>query len=131
MRVIAHWFAITSSLVVFGLMPLAASATQKTITLTNTGAIPTAMGVAELTIRHAESLDVSADGLSPFAVYLVKVDGKLVGALNTDGTGSVDAAWSTDAQGKVLALPSSVPAFMHLIEVMNESGAVVLTGMFQ
>ena len=132
MKRIMHWIVIVSSWAVVALAPIEANATQKTLTLTSTGVIVTAAGVADMTIGHEQSLDVAVSGLSPFAVYLVKADGKLVGALNTDETGTVDGSWSTHSHGKVLSLPSSVTlSTSKLIEVTNDAGTLVLTGMFQ
>ena len=129
MKRIVLWLVIVSSWVVAGLMPIEASATQTTLTLTSSGVITTASGVAQVTIRRGESVEVSVSGLSPFAAYLVKADGKLVGALNTDETGTVDSSWSTASHGKVLSLPSSVTlSTSKLIEVVNEVGTVLLSG---
>jgi hypothetical protein len=112
-------------------MPAEAGRTRQTITLTSTGVEGSASGTAEIIVGRASSLDVSVGGLTPLSVYLVKVDGKLVGALNTDETGAADSSWSTAAHGRVLPLPSSVTlSTAHSIEVANEAGAIVLTGTF-
>jgi hypothetical protein len=62
------------------------------------------------------------------------VEGKLVGALNTDATGVARlklTSSSTLSDGN-LALPLSVQPLSnaHLIEVLNETGAAVLTVTF-
>jgi hypothetical protein len=66
------------------------------------------------------------------AVYFVRADSNLLGALNTDATGAVDSSWSTAPHGRVLSLLGSVsPSSVRLIEVTNEAGMVELTGSLQ
>ncbi len=100
-----------------------------TIVLTSTGIIANAAGTAELS---AGGLRIQVSSLTPLNVFLVRVDGKLAGAINTDSTGSglLDLA-STPSGGCVGQLPSSISlGTAKLVEVVNEAGMFVLTGMF-
>src|SRR5947208_1728986 len=85
-----------------GFRASAASPVRTNVTLTSSGVVADAAGTAEITLRSTQSLDLSVSGLEPLTAYLVRVDGVLVGALNTGETGTADSSWSTSAHGKVL-----------------------------
>ena len=104
----------------------------QTIALTSTGAISTAGGTAQLQTSADPALLLQVNGLTPRAVFVVKVDGKLAGSINTDsaGSGKLELAASTPSDC-ALPLPSSInPNLVKLVEVMNEAGQIVLSGMF-
>ena len=108
------------------------SSTTKSITLTSTGTIATAAGKADLRTTGDQGITIQVTGLTPFAVFLVKVDGKL-GAINTDTAGAGKLELAANAKGGCKAqLPASVVlSTAKLIEISNDTGAVVLNGMFQ
>jgi hypothetical protein len=105
--------------------------TSNTLTLTSTGVVMNAAGQAILSTTD-NTFSVTVSSMTPATVFLVKVDGKLAGAINTDsaGAGKLDLA-ASPSSGK-LQLPSSITlSTAKLVEISNETGAVVLTGMFQ
>ena len=113
-----------------------AGPTQHTISLTSTGVILSANGTASTVEQQTgknveQSFIVDVSGLNGLTVYLVKVDGKLAGALNTDETGTARLDLSTSPKRCQNSLPSTINlSSIHLIEVSDEVGAIVLSGMF-
>ncbi len=100
-----------------------ALALDRTGTLTSTGVIAGVTGSAGVdTARNA--LQVRVLGLTPSSVFLVRGDGKLAGAINTDATG-VGAL-----EANPLPASTSAPS-VKLVEVVNAAGTVVLTGMLE
>jgi hypothetical protein len=109
------------------------SSNNQTITLTSTGTIASAAGNAEKRTTGDQGITIQVTGLTPFAVFLVKIDGKLAGAINTDSAGSGKLELAADAKGGCKAqLPASVTlSTAKLIEITNDTGGLVLNGMFQ
>jgi hypothetical protein len=120
----------------FGRNASAAGETQHSVSLTSTGSIPSAAGTATITEKQTSkgvdrSLVVDVSGLGGLTVYVVKVDGKLAGALNTDPTGAARLELSTNPKRCENSLPSTINlSTAKLIEVSDETGSVVLVGSF-
>ena len=120
----------------FGRNASAAGETRHSISLTSTGSIPSAVGTATITEQQTgkgvdRSLVVDVSELGGLTVYVVKVDGKLAGALNTDATGAARLELSTSPKRCENSLPSSINlSTAKLIEVSDEAGTIVLVGSF-
>lgn len=105
----------------------------KTATLTSTGIIPNATGKADLNPSGNANLKVQVSNLPPLTVFLVRVDGRLAGGLNTDSNGAASLELATDGKSGSSKLPlplSILPSTAKLVDVINEAGLVVLSGMF-
>lgn len=77
------------------------------------------------------SLEVQVTGLTPLSVFLVRVDGRLAGALNTDSSGAAELKLSTKEAGRSDPLPASIDIVAALVlEVTTDTGTPILSGTF-
>lgn len=104
---------------------------NRSLTLTSTGLIPAASGQVAETTCVPLTLQIQVSGVTPRTLFLAKVDGHLAGAIDTDDSGMGRLELSSSPSGCELLLPSSIdPITGKLVEITNEAGAVILSGMF-
>ena len=99
-----------------------------TASITLTSYVPGAAGTADISVDRYETIMISAMGLPQRTVFLVYVNFRLVGALNTGDTDAVQGSWSTGVRGKFLPLPNSIDLTSGVanITVRFEDGRIAL-----
>jgi hypothetical protein len=103
---------------------------ESTIALTATGVEPAASGHADIIVsEQRDTFEVSAAGLTGRADYVLFVDGAQIVTSATNGSGRLDIRFSDSPNGNELPVPPTVILDnVHLVEIKNLAGQVVLTG---